>query len=210
MARKVINSVVTFGNEERSNANFVELYAAIDSASASIASVNTVAHAASASATHAESAAAAASAAITSLTADLASVNTIAHAASASAAAASSAVAAVISAWSAFTPTVTAFTGTLTSYTATGSYKQIGKTVHWGVYITITNNGTGSNFIQVTLPVTANVNQFFGGSGRNDTTAKMIMHVHTSTTLTAVQGYDGSYPVATGDTFRLYGTYEAA
>ena len=62
MARKDISSVIRFGNEERAQANFIELYAAIGVSSASVVGLASAVAAASASAFNAASAAAAADA----------------------------------------------------------------------------------------------------------------------------------------------------
>ncbi len=59
-------------------------------------------------------------------------------------------------AWGAWVPTVTSSTGAITSYTInSASFKQISKEVWCHFDITITDAGTGSGFLLVTLPVTA-------------------------------------------------------
>ena len=57
------------------------------------------------------------------------------------------------SAWTSYTPTVTAGSGTFTSASAVGYYKRIGKVciVHFAV--TIVTNGTAASNVQFTLPV---------------------------------------------------------
>jgi hypothetical protein len=55
----------------------------------------------------------------------------------------------------AYTPVVTAQTGTMTSYSAVGKYVKIGKVVHLTLNILITNVGTGTNALFVTLPLAA-------------------------------------------------------
>lgn len=57
--------------------------------------------------------------------------------------------------WTAYTPTVTAQAGAITSYTATGRYKQIGKTVFMEADVTITTVGTATLGMIVTIPLTA-------------------------------------------------------
>ena len=65
-------------------------------------------------------------------------------------------------AWTSYTPTVTAQAGSITAYTATGRYKQIGKTVHMQADVTITTVGTASTGMIVTIPAAAAA---FGYSG---------------------------------------------
>lgn len=56
-------------------------------------------------------------------------------------------------AWTTYTPTVTAGSGTFTTVSATGSSKTIGKTVFFHLAIIITTVGTASGQIIATLPV---------------------------------------------------------
>jgi hypothetical protein len=58
-------------------------------------------------------------------------------------------------AWATYSPTVTAQSGSITAYTATGRYKQIGKTVFMEANVTITTVGTAAAGMNVTLPLTA-------------------------------------------------------
>lgn len=67
-------------------------------------------------------------------------------------------------AWSTYTPTATAQTGTPTTVSATGRYKQIGKTVFASVRVTVTTVGTASGYMVVTLPVTGSSSATGGGS----------------------------------------------
>ena len=60
-------------------------------------------------------------------------------------------------AWTTYTPSVTAGAGTFGSVSATGRYKQIGKTVFVSIDVTITTNGTANNYFIVTAP-TASAN----------------------------------------------------
>jgi hypothetical protein len=55
-------------------------------------------------------------------------------------------------AWATYTPTVTANSGSFTAYTATGRYKDIGKTRHISVDINVTTVGTAAVSANVTLP----------------------------------------------------------
>jgi hypothetical protein len=57
--------------------------------------------------------------------------------------------------WSSYTPVVTASSGTITSYTASGRFKQNGKTVVVQMRIVITNPGSAVGYVLATLPVAA-------------------------------------------------------
>lgn len=51
-----------------------------------------------------------------------------------------------------WTPTITASSGAFTTVAATGRYTLIGDTVFWYATITITSDGTASNYIEMTMP----------------------------------------------------------
>lgn len=76
------------------------------------------------------------------------------------------------SAWTAYTPTITAQTGTPTTVTATGRYKQIGKTVLLNITVAISNIGTAGSNLIASLPLTAAVLNFTGSSAEVAATAK--------------------------------------
>lgn len=116
-------------------------------------------------------------------------------------------------AWATYTPTVTSSGGTITSYTATGRYKQIGKTVNLEITVTITNAGTGTAQLKATLPTNALSGTSYVGIGKESfNTGKSGACQIVSTDNTMVQAID-----STGTTFIatngivVYGiTYEAA
>lgn len=69
--------------------------------------------------------------------------------------------------WTSYTPTIAPVSGSFTTASATGRYKQIGKTVFVQVKGTITTVGTGSG-VTMTIPFTsANQGQDYTGAGRN-------------------------------------------
>jgi hypothetical protein len=70
----------------------------------------------------------------------------------------------IATAWTAYTPVVTSQTNTITAYTATGRYKQIGKTVICETDVVITTVGTASGIMLVTIPVTAAAFRYAGVS----------------------------------------------
>ena len=70
--------------------------------------------------------------------------------------------------WTSYTPTVTASSGTITSTTSTGQYLQIDKMMIVAVDVNITNAGTGSANLRITVPtniVNGNVSGRFAGYG---------------------------------------------
>lgn len=78
--------------------------------------------------------------------------------------------------WTTYTPTITTQGGALTSatITATGRYKQDGKSVRLQVVVTVTNIGIGvpTGGIRATLPVTAAAAPFVGSSAEVALTGK--------------------------------------
>lgn len=67
-------------------------------------------------------------------------------------------------AWTTYTPTVTAGTGTATTVSATGRYKQIGKTVIVQASVTVTSVGTAASNMQISVPITASTAANYVGS----------------------------------------------
>lgn len=65
-------------------------------------------------------------------------------------------------AWSTYTPSVTAQTGTCTTCAATGRYKQIGKTVFLEIDATVTTVGSATGALFASLPLTAAANNYVG------------------------------------------------
>jgi hypothetical protein len=115
------------------------------------------------------------------------------------------------SAWTTYTPTVSASSGTITSYTVNSArYQKIGKTVLLQLDITITNNGTGAGSVRVTVPVTATTNAYFLTGRENLVTGKMLVGPLASSSQFAILYYDNTYPGGTGNQLQLSGMYEAA
>jgi parallel beta-helix repeat protein len=106
-----------------------------------------------------------------------------------------------------YTPTVGSQIGTITSYTATGKYYQLGYLIFVQVTITITNNGTGSGGLNVSLPFVAGV----GGtvSGRNTTTGiSAVGDIAVGSPNASVFDTSNNYPIGTGQTLSLSGFYQ--
>lgn len=116
----------------------------------------------------------------------------------------------VSTAWTAFTPTITAGTGAFTTVSGSGAYKQIGKTVFLRVKITITTNGTAAASVVSSLPVAAGgASQSFGMIGRDTVAGTGIWGAAQDTGL-AIQTFSNTYPGADGKTLQISGVYEAA
>lgn len=116
-------------------------------------------------------------------------------------------------AWTAYTPSYSPITGTFTSATASGRYKQIGKTVHFRVKFTITTLGTASTAaVDLTLPVTAQADGFVFIGRENAVTGNFFLARILSGFL-RINGTDDSastYPAGNGYVLDVSGSYEAA
>ena len=115
-------------------------------------------------------------------------------------------------AWTTFTPTVTATVGTLGSVTASGRYKQLGKTYFVSYNIIITTNGTGAGALLVSLPNFALSAVYSGGivgreSANTGKTCVGILLASSNNML--VFNYDNSYPASNGAQFYMGGIFEA-
>ena len=113
--------------------------------------------------------------------------------------------------YTAYTPTVTSQAGTITSYTATGGYYEVGKMVYFTVSVTITNAGTGSGGINISLPFANNATFYGTVSGRESTGGKGIDGViGQSGTTAAVFFYDNATTIVTGNSLIISGFYQRA
>lgn len=115
-------------------------------------------------------------------------------------------------AWTTYTPTITAATGTFTTVSATGRHKVVGKTVHVEISITDTTNGTAAGNVVATLPFAPLSTNTFVLAGFNGSSGVASMgNVSTAAGGTVnIFKYDGTFPLATGQTLWLSGIYESA
>lgn len=108
-----------------------------------------------------------------------------------------------------YVPIVQSSAGAITSYTSAGGYVQVGRTIFWYATATITNNGTGSGALLVTAPFLATSSASLGGGmccGNNVTAGKALSgNIPASGTSAVIGNFDGTYPVATGNTITLFG-----
>jgi hypothetical protein len=112
-------------------------------------------------------------------------------------------------AWSSYTPTVTAGAGSFTTVSASGSYKQIGKTVAFDAHIVITTNGTAASWVTVTLPVASKTGKTFTFSGIRSVTIALTAITGATTSVIDILDYNAAYPGASGRNLHITGVYEA-
>lgn len=110
-------------------------------------------------------------------------------------------------AWTAWTPTVSATVGSITSYTATGRYRRDGKTVFASFDVLISNNGTGSDRLVLTMPVGSAIVESFGVA--MDTGVSLhFCGVRAVSSSMLITKYDGSYPAVSSSRIRGTVIYE--
>jgi hypothetical protein len=114
------------------------------------------------------------------------------------------------SGWSSYTPSISAASGTFTSVSASGKYKQIGKTTFVHMAITITTNGTAAGHIIASTPSSCNLTHGGVFYGRADVVSGKMLQGIIGAGLSAVNitNYDNTYPGASGETIVVQGTYE--
>lgn len=110
-------------------------------------------------------------------------------------------------AWSTYTPVVSSGVGTLTTVSASGRFKQIGKTVLFRFTVTITTNGTGAGSIIVSLPVGTPTVISIGHGQEVNNTGKAIVGFSSGTNMIC-KFYDNTYPGSDGAGIVVNGIYE--
>lgn len=114
-------------------------------------------------------------------------------------------------AWTTYTPTITAGSGTPTTVSATGRYKQIGKTIFLTVLVTITTVGTASGSVNATLPFTAATSgtSYIGSALEQLTTGKSAgSYIFQAGTIISSKQADASTWWVNGYTLAMSATYE--
>lgn len=107
--------------------------------------------------------------------------------------------------WTTYTPTVAGTSGDLGAYTAYGNYCVNGNTIEFDIRITITNIGTASGGISITLPKAAKTG--FACSARTGPNCGTAFAGTGGGTIVLYK-YDGSFPVANNDIVYLSGSYQ--
>lgn len=114
-------------------------------------------------------------------------------------------------AWSTYTPTITAQAGTPTTVTAAGRFKTIGKTVFFQLTVTITAIGTATGLLNATLPVTAVTGPIQVASGvESAITGKLCKSfISSGSTTVALSFYDNTSVWANSNVVTAEGVYES-
>lgn len=114
-------------------------------------------------------------------------------------------------AWTAYTPTITAVGGTFTSVAATGRWQQFGKIAHVSIVVTVTTLGTATGATLATLPVNAVATNSFVGTGRGDVVSGALFQGRlNSASQVAIYKYDGTMGQANTEVTRCLFIYETA
>lgn len=113
-------------------------------------------------------------------------------------------------AWTTYTPTVTAVSGTWTSGTASGAYKIIGKTVFLKLRYMNTTTGTATGGIIWSLPFTLVENNQVINGVEYQLNGKMMRGIATSTTSIQAKYYDNTFVPTDGERYVLEGVLELA
>lgn len=113
-------------------------------------------------------------------------------------------------AWTAYTPTISALSGSITSATGSGRFLKVGRRVHFYASANITDNGTGSNTLLISLPVEAQAANNVFGVGRDSTSGTLCLWFNFTATNAYVQTTGGAYPGATGRVINISGVYECS
>lgn len=114
-------------------------------------------------------------------------------------------------AWSSYTPTVSAQSGTFTSVSATGAYKQLGKTVFVRITVTVTTLGSAAGTLFVTLPSSAVSAGYMLLGRENGATGKLLQGYTTSASSTLnIVAYDNISTIVSGANIFINGMYQTS
>jgi hypothetical protein len=113
-------------------------------------------------------------------------------------------------AWSTYTPTVTPSSGSFTTVSATGRYKQLGKTLFLNIVITITTNGTAAGFITTTMPTGITPADYPTLTGQERAIAGFLLRSRATPSSGSIEiwKHDNSYPGGDGHVLTLSGVIE--
>lgn len=113
-------------------------------------------------------------------------------------------------AWASGSNGPTASSGAFSDATVNFRYKQIDKTVFFTLTVLITNNGTASGIIVVTMPVAATAATEFSFAGRESQTAGFAFTGTLNGPYMSLFKTDNTYPGGNNYRLTLSGCYEAA
>lgn len=113
-------------------------------------------------------------------------------------------------AWTTYTPSLVCgnFPSTLTAASATGRYRQIGKTTFVEIDITITTNGACGTYLGATLPFAAVAATVLPAANRSNGFVA-TGNVGATGSTAAIFLYNGAYPGGDANVVTLNGVYEA-
>lgn len=111
--------------------------------------------------------------------------------------------------WQTFASAMTAGAGALTTVATTSfRYKRDDGTLFFEAAYSITANGTGSSFLQATLPVTPNASWNSIGFGREPGVSGSMLVAQRGGTGMQIVTYNNTYPGANNATPNITGFYE--
>jgi hypothetical protein len=111
--------------------------------------------------------------------------------------------------WKSYTPTFAATTGAITTATATGQYQVRGGTVDFIASLAITNNGTGSGGITLTLPFVSLADAALQGREIQATGSALVATVAAGSSTMTIHIPPLTYPGAAGRTLLMQGSFRA-
>lgn len=114
----------------------------------------------------------------------------------------------VVSTAGTWTPVASATAGSITAYTSSGAYTKVGTLVSFVLTVNITNNGTGTGAISITLPISA-VQGAVACGRENGVTGAMLQGIIGGSNMT-VWTYHNQYPGVTNGVLTISGTYVVA
>ena len=92
-------------------------------------------------------------------------------------------------------------------------YEQVGKTVHFQIYFSLTTGGTANNQIRFTLPITpkyTTANYVSNACWVNDTAGSTGFWVYNGSTVSCYKGDASNYGLGSGRGAGFHGFYEVA
>jgi hypothetical protein len=116
------------------------------------------------------------------------------------------------SAWTAFSPTLSATVGTITTSTAGARYKKIGRTAHLNLIVGVSSVGSATTALLIDgIPAEiAPQDQTIGVAANNSTRAALYALMTSSPSRITVRTQAGAFPLANGENLNISLTFETA